>query len=145
MKVFKALVAHTKQSIIRSKVDRLRSEKASRVKKSVIDILRSRVALSRQKTERSLLLKVFLQWKEYTKNNQLLHSYLMEEKRLVEASESSVEKPTQKERFLNLIMPQLGKYSEANKSRSGYFEMSERGLDDTEDHSNSFADFKSAV
>lgn len=91
------------------------------------------------------MLKIFLQWKEFVRDNQLLKSYLVEEKKLTESSLELPQKASQKERFLNLLMPQLGKYSEASRSKSRHFEMSDRGLDDTEDHSNSFADFKSAI
>jgi hypothetical protein len=61
--------------------------------------------------EKTLLLKVFLQWKEFYKNNQLLKSYLIEERQLTESSLELPQKNTQKERFLNILMPQLGKYS----------------------------------
>lgn len=116
-----------------------------RIQRSILQALRQKVEINRDKMERSLLLKVFLQWKEFVKNNQLLKSYLIEEERLAGSSLELPHRTTQKERFLNLLMPQLGKYSEAGESRSRFFEMSDRGLDDTEDNSNSFADYKSMI
>ena len=145
-KVLYGMILMSQQSALKSKQLAFKKRRQDRIKMAFLDALQLKLETrGRRKTEKTLLLKVFLQWKEFYKNNRLLKSYLIEERQLTESSLELPQKNTQKERFLNILMPQLGKYSQASISRSRYLEMSDRGLEDAEDHSNSFADFKSAI
>lgn len=143
-KAMRSLTMARQSSILEGNLEAFVLGRNENIKRIVFETLRQKVQLAKQKASRTLILKVFLQWKEFMKNNQLLNNYLIEEKELTESIKDQAQKPSQKERFLNLLMPQLGMYSEASRTRSRFFEMSDRGLDDTEDNSNSFADYKSA-
>ena len=145
-KLVSMLIKNMRYNMIQYKLAEIQERKRLSTLNKILEVLKQKVQDAQDKIDRALQLKVFLQWREFVKNNNLLTSYLMEEKELLDQSQETCQQITQKERFLNLLMPEFNMISETSKSKSRqHHEMSEQGFDADEDNSNSFADFKSAI
>jgi hypothetical protein len=57
-------------------------------------VFKKKVTDTQEKMDRALQLKVFLQWKEFVRNNKLLTTYLMEEKELLTESNETIQQNT---------------------------------------------------
>jgi hypothetical protein len=77
--------------MIEERIDDMQEARKIRKLGKMFEVFKLKVQDTHEKMDRALLLKVFLQWKEFVKNNKLLNSYLMEEKELLNESNETIE------------------------------------------------------
>lgn len=77
--------------MIEERVQEMISNRETRLLQGMMKVFKKKVSEAQEKMDRALQLKVFLQWKEFVRNNKLLNSYLMEEKELLNESTETIE------------------------------------------------------
>lgn len=80
-----------RENMIEEKIEEMKQSREDRLVRNMLYVFKKKVTDVQENMERALQLKVFLQWKDFVRNNKLLTSYLMEEKELLDESTETIQ------------------------------------------------------
>lgn len=80
-----------RENMIEEKIEEMKQSREDRLIRNMLYVFKKKVTDVQENMERALQLKVFLQWKDFVRNNKLLTSYLMEEKELLDESTETIQ------------------------------------------------------